>query len=108
VAIDRTSKFAVARLYDEATRRTACQFLEKVLIVVPYKLHTLLTDNSIQFAEQPRNRDTILSRLSRFGYDLPGQQDRAPARLRPTTRGVRRVRQQSSGLLPRPTARSSG
>ena len=35
VAIDRTSKFAVVRLYDEATRRTSVQFLEKVLIVVP-------------------------------------------------------------------------
>ena len=57
VAIDRTSKFAVVRLYDEATRRTSVQFLEEVLIVVPYKLHTILTDNGIQFAEQPRNRN---------------------------------------------------
>ena len=66
VAIDRTSKFAVARLYDEATRPTACQFLEELLKVVPYHIHTLLTDNGIQFAEQPRNRNTILSRQSRF------------------------------------------
>ena len=66
VAIDRTSKFAVVRLYDEATRRTSVQFLEEVLIVVPYRLHTILTDNGIQFAEQPRNRNTIYSRKSRF------------------------------------------
>ena len=79
VAIDRTSKFAVVRLYDEATRRTSVQFLEEVLIIVPYKLHTILTpsqrlqtnacratDNGIQFAEQPRNRNTIYSRKSRF------------------------------------------
>jgi transposase InsO family protein len=68
VAIDRTSKFAVARLYEEATRPTACQFLEELLRVVPYpyRIHTLLTDNGIQFAEQPRNRNTILSRMSRF------------------------------------------
>jgi transposase InsO family protein len=66
VAIDRTSKFAVARLYDEATRPTACQFLDELLEVVPYRIHTLLTDNGIQFAEQPRNRNTILSRPSRF------------------------------------------
>ena len=66
VAIDRTSKFAVARLYSEATRPTACQFLELLLEVVPYQIHTLLTDNGIQFAEQPRNRNTILSRQSRF------------------------------------------
>ena len=37
-----------------------------MLIVVPYKLHTILTDNGIQFAEQPRNRNTIYSRKSRF------------------------------------------
>lgn len=66
VAIDRTSKFAVARLYEEATRPTACKFLEELLRVVPYRIHTLLTDNGIQFAEQPRNRNTILSRQSRF------------------------------------------
>ena len=30
VAMDRTSKFAVARLYNEATRPSACQFLEDV------------------------------------------------------------------------------
>jgi hypothetical protein len=79
VAIDRTSKFAVARLYTEATRPTACQFLEILLEVVPYRIHTLLTDRAIkgaigpspmargiQFAEQPRNRGTIISRMSRF------------------------------------------
>lgn len=49
VAIDRTSKFAVARLYEEATRPTACQFLGELLKVVPYQVHTLLTDNGIQF-----------------------------------------------------------
>jgi transposase InsO family protein len=79
VAIDRTSKFAVARLCDEATRRTACRFLEEVLIVVPYKLHTILTDNGIQFAEQPRNRGTILSRMSRF--DMISQANKIEHRL---------------------------
>jgi hypothetical protein len=53
--------------------------LEELLTVVPYRIHTLLTDRAsegatgpsplargIQFAEQPRNRNTILSRPSRF------------------------------------------
>lgn len=66
VAIDRTSKFVVARLFTEATRPAACDFLELLLDMVPYQIHTLLTDNGIQFAEQPRNRNTILSRQSRF------------------------------------------
>ena len=66
VAIDRTSKFAVARLVEKADRRTAWEFLEHLLRVVPYRIHTILTDNGIQFAEQPRNRNTITSRQMRF------------------------------------------
>jgi hypothetical protein len=36
VAIDRTSRFAIARLADKADRRTAWEFLETVLGLVPY------------------------------------------------------------------------
>ena len=79
VAIDRTSKFAVARLVDKADRRTAWEFLEALLGAVPYKIHTILTDRAIgpplvretmargiQFAEQARNRDKPYSRPMRF------------------------------------------
>jgi len=66
VAIDRTSKFAVARLADKANRKTAWEFLETVLEAVPYSIHTILTDNGIQFSEQPRNRNTPYSRPMRF------------------------------------------
>ena len=66
VAIDRTSKFAVARLVEKADRRTAWEFLETLLEAVPYKLHTILTDNGIQFADQPRNRGKAYSRPMRF------------------------------------------
>lgn len=66
VAIDRTSKFAVAKLVDKANRKTAWEFLEHLLETVPYKIHTILTDNGIQFAEQPRNRDSVTFRKMRF------------------------------------------
>jgi transposase InsO family protein len=66
VAIDRTSKFAVTQLVEKADRRTAWEFLEQVLEAVPYRIHTILTDNGIQFAEQPRNRNTAYSRQMRF------------------------------------------
>ena len=33
---------------------------------MPYRIHTILTDNGIQFAEQPRNRNTAWSRQMRF------------------------------------------
>ncbi len=66
VAIDRTSKFAVAQLVEKADRKTAWEFLKLLLEAVPYRIHTILTDNGIQFAEQPRNRNTIISRPMRF------------------------------------------
>lgn len=66
VAIDRTSKFAVAQLVEKANRKTAWEFLEHLLETVPYKIHTILTDNGIQFAEQPRNRDSVTFRKMRF------------------------------------------
>jgi hypothetical protein len=45
VAIDRTSKFAFAQLHEKATRRVAGDFLRALIAVVPYKIHTVLTDN---------------------------------------------------------------
>ena len=49
VAIDRTGKFAEAQLVDKANRKTAWEFLEAVLEAVPYKIHTILTDNASSF-----------------------------------------------------------
>ena len=45
VAIDRTSKFAFAELYERATRRVAGNFLRRLIEAVPYRIHTVLTDN---------------------------------------------------------------
>ncbi len=66
VGIDRTSKFTVTQLVDKADRKTAWEFLQHLLEAVPYQVHTILTDNGNQFAEQPRNRNTIYSRPMRF------------------------------------------
>jgi hypothetical protein len=56
VAIDRTSKFAFAQLHEKANRHTATAFLKALIAVVPYKIHTILTDNGIQFCDLPKNR----------------------------------------------------
>ncbi len=56
----------MAQLLDKANRKTAWAFLELLLDAVPYRIHTILTDNGIQFAEQPRNRNTVLSRPTHF------------------------------------------
>jgi len=49
VAIDRTSKFAFVELHERATQRVAKEFLERLIATVPYRIHTVLTDNGIQF-----------------------------------------------------------
>ncbi len=76
---DRAARFAVARLVDTADRRTAWGFPERALEAVPCRVHTILTDRAIgtpsvqatmargiEFAEQPRNRNTIHSRPMRL------------------------------------------
>jgi transposase InsO family protein len=49
VAIDRVSKFAFAELHEQATRRVAADFLRRLVERVPYRIHTVLTDNGFQF-----------------------------------------------------------
>ena len=57
VAIDRTSKFAFVQLVESAKRVTASAFLTALIAAVPYKIHTILTDNGIQFRYAPRYAD---------------------------------------------------
>jgi len=52
VAIDRTSKVAFAELHPRAKRVVAAEFLRRVLDKLPYKVHTVLTDNGVQFTPQ--------------------------------------------------------
>lgn len=49
VAIDRTSKFALVELHEKATTAISRDFLLRLIAAVPYKIHTVLTDNGIQF-----------------------------------------------------------
>ena len=52
VAIDRTSKFAFVRLVESAGKMEAAQFLRDLVAAVPYRIHTVLTDNGIQFTNR--------------------------------------------------------
>jgi transposase-like protein len=54
-AIDRTSKFAYAELHNKATRAAAKEFLEHLISSVPYTIHTILTDNGIQFSNHKKD-----------------------------------------------------
>jgi hypothetical protein len=49
VAIDRTSKLAFVELHEKVARRTAGDFLRRLIAAVPYKVHTILTDNGTHF-----------------------------------------------------------
>ena len=49
VAIDRTSKAAFAESQPRATKMAAADFLRRVLAKLPHRVHTVLTDNGIQF-----------------------------------------------------------
>jgi len=51
VAIDRTSKFAYVELHQRATTAISKQFLDNLVAAVPYTIHTVLTDNGIQFTD---------------------------------------------------------
>lgn len=70
VAIDRTSKFAFVRLEEKANRITASAFLVAVIKAVPYKIHTVLTDNGIQFTFPPRYADGPTAAFITHMFDM--------------------------------------
>lgn len=52
MAVDRTSKLVFARIYRRATKLVAAGFLKSLIRHVPYKVHTILTDNGVQFVQR--------------------------------------------------------
>ena len=70
VAIDRTSKFAFAQLVEKANRVTASAFLVALIEAVPYRIHTVLTDNGIQFRYPPRHAKGPTARYMTHMFDM--------------------------------------
>lgn len=68
-AIDRTSKFAFVEFHHTANRKTASAFLAKLIRSVPYKVHTVLTDNGVQFCHMPQHRDGPTAQYSVHMFD---------------------------------------
>ena len=100
VAIDRTSKFAFIELHEKATRRVAADFLRALIKALPYKIHTVLTDNGTHFTEpggncwRPPEIKTMLERHEIFrahAFELACVQNDIDHRLtkpkRPWTNG---------------------
>lgn len=70
VAIDCTSKFVYAELHEKSDRTVASDFLSTLVKMVPYKIHTVLTDNGAQFCVQPRYRNGATARFSRHMFQI--------------------------------------
>jgi len=69
VAIDRTSKFTFVELVERADMQAAASFLEALVAAIPYRIHTVLTDNGIQFADLPKNRRGPTARFRGHPFD---------------------------------------
>jgi len=70
VAIDRTSKFAFVQSAEKADRVTASAFLTALVAAVPYKIHTVLTDNAIQFRLPPRYANGPTARFTTHMFEM--------------------------------------
>ena len=69
LAIDRVSKFTYVELHPAATMMTGAAFLRSVIAAFPYTIHTVLTDNGIAFADQPRYRSGPTARFRGHAFD---------------------------------------
>jgi transposase InsO family protein len=56
LAIDRVSKFVHVAFFDANTKLNGAAFLRQVVEAFPYRIHTVLTDNGMAFADLPKNR----------------------------------------------------
>jgi hypothetical protein len=79
VAIDRTSKFTFVQVVRKTGRTSAAAFLTALIEAVPYKIHTVLTDNGIHFPAAIRRWSDGALRDAHVRHALPRERDRAPA-----------------------------
>lgn len=69
VAIDRTSKFVYVELLEKYGKLQAAQFLCNLIRRVPYKIHTILTDNGIQFTNHEHHKHAFTHIFDRVCSD---------------------------------------
>ena len=56
LAIDRVSKFTFVEFRDDLSKMNGADFLRAVVRAFPYRIHTVLTDNGMAFADLPKYR----------------------------------------------------
>lgn len=69
VGIDRTSKFVYVELLEKYGKTEAAQFLRNLVQVVPYKIHTILTDNGIQFTNRKVDKHAWMHIFDRICHE---------------------------------------
>ena len=57
LAIDWVSKFTYVAFHERAGKMEGAAFLRQVVAAFPYKIHKVLTDNGMAFADLPKNRE---------------------------------------------------
>jgi hypothetical protein len=86
VASDRTGKFADAELHPEAIKTVAAQFLRHLSAAIPYKIHTILTDNGMQFTNRQQDTYAFQQIFGRVCQE-PGLEHRLTKTNHPWTNG---------------------
>jgi hypothetical protein len=71
----------IAELQTAEGRTSASAFLEALIAAVPYKIHTVLTDNGIQFIFPPRYADGPTARYATYMFDMRCQENGIEHRL---------------------------
>ena len=66
---------------ETADRQSAVAFLDAVIEAVPYRIHTVLTDNGIQSCHPSRYRSGLTAQFSIHLFDRLGRQHRIEHRL---------------------------
>ena len=69
LAIDRVSKFAHVAFFDANTKANGAAFLREVIAAFPYRIHTVLTDNGMAFADLSQYRNGPTARWMGHIFD---------------------------------------
>lgn len=69
VAIDRTCKFTYVELHAKKTKAIAADFLHNFIAAIPYKIHTILTDNGIQFTNRKQDKNAFVHIFDRVCHE---------------------------------------
>ena len=69
------------QLVKKTGRTSASAFLEALIAAVPYKIHTVLTDNGIQFTFPPRYADGPTARYVTHMFDMRRRENGIEHRL---------------------------